>query len=295
MIIHRAGYNGRVLLVVILLLGAAPSAAPSQGAGERTLPSSGAPASGTACTGAAEAFGTGQIERAAELARACIQAGNAGGETYKLLALASFLLGRLDDYRSNMEKAVALDPRDASAHYHLGRFFYETKNFPEAEARFRTALAVDPDHYRAHYFTALCRQGSSDPKGAQAAFRASIAIIDRLKIRYGWPFADLGELLMQAGEYDQGLGWLYRAARNDPNLPYTHYCYARALMRRESTPEAEAQLQAAIKLDAGYTEAYYLLGRYYTNAGDPERARAAFARFDELRKNPAPSPFGLRR
>ena len=90
--------------------------------------------------------------------RACIDAGPPSGETHKLLALASFLLNRLDDYRANMEKAIELDPRDAGAHYHLGRFHYESKNIPAAEKEFGVALGLDPDHYRAHYFTALCRQ-----------------------------------------------------------------------------------------------------------------------------------------
>ena len=90
----------------------------------------------------------------------------------------------------------------------------------------------------------------------------------------------------------------------DPSLEVTsgrhkygdsHYVYARALMRREPTFEVEQSLERAIKLDPGYTEAYYVLGRYYTRIGDAERARSAFAKFGELRKNPVPSPFGLRR
>ena len=249
----------------------------------------------TTCPGATEAFRAGQIERAAELARACIAAGGAGAETHKLLALASFLLQRLDDYRTHMEKAAELDPHDASAQYHLGRFFYETKNLREALTRFDRSLAIDANGYRAWYFRALARQGTGNEAGAIEDFRRAIDIVDRAKVRYGWPFADLGDLLGQKGQADDGLAWIYRGTRHDPELPYTHYVYARALLRKDAGFEVEAALQRALKLDPGYTEAYYLLGRYYTRAGDKEKAKAAFAKFDELRKNPAPSPFGLRR
>ncbi len=106
---------------------------------------------------------------------------------------------------------------------------------------------------------------------------------------------DLGELLVNRGEFDTGLSWIYRGKRNDPTLPYTHFAYGRAVLRRETTPEVEEALQQAIKLDPGYTEAYYVLGRYYSKKGDKERAATAFQKFEELRKNPVPSPFGLRR
>jgi tetratricopeptide (TPR) repeat protein len=250
---------------------------------------------GMPCTSAADAFRAGQIERAAQLARACIDAGEGNAETFKLLALSSFLLNRLDDYRVNMERVVALNPRDATAHYHLGRFFYESKRFTEALERFSTALGIDPQNYRAHYFSGLCRQSSGDSKGAAESFRSAIEIIERDKAAYGWPFADLGDLLISQGDFDGGLAWIYRATRNDPGQPYTHYVYARALLRGEPTREIEGELQRAIKLDPGYTEAYYALGRYYSRVGEADRARAAFAKFGELRKNPAPSPFGLRR
>jgi tetratricopeptide (TPR) repeat protein len=249
----------------------------------------------TGCDGAAEAFRAGQVERAAELARACIAAGSATSDTYKLLALSSFLLNRLDDYRANMEKAITLNPLDSSAFYHLGRFFYENKSFNEAVERFQTALRIDAENYRAHYFLGLCRQATSDPKGAADSFRKAIEVVERTKVAYGWPFADLGDMLITQGDFEGGLAWIYRGTRNDPGQPYTHYVYARALMRQEPSFEVEQALERAIKLDPGYTEAYYVLGRYYTRIGDAERARTAFAKFGELRKNPVPSPFGLRR
>ena len=66
-------------------------------------------------------------------------------------------------------------------------------------------------------------------------------------------------------------------------------------MNKDMIPEIEQELNKAIKLDPGYTQAYYLLGRYYTKIGDKDRAKVAYTKFSELKSNPEPSPFGLRR
>jgi Flp pilus assembly protein TadD len=247
-----------------------------------------------ACPAAVEAFRAAQFERAVEMARSCIQEGKEESETYKLLALSSYMLGRVDDYRENLTKALALNPNDGDAHYHLGRFHFERKEYRNALERLRNAIALDPENFKAYYFSGLCRQGNNE-QGAQEDFRKAIEVIERKRVNYGWPFSALGEMFTMQGDSDRGLSWHYRATRNDPTLPYTHFSYASALLKKEASFEVEQELQRAVKLDPGYTEAYYLLGRYYTKIGDKERASKAFSRFEELRKNPVPSPFGLRR
>jgi tetratricopeptide (TPR) repeat protein len=247
------------------------------------------------CEPAATAFRSGQFERAIELGRLCVDQGLENGEIYKLLALSSYVLQRFDDFQTYMNRAIVLSPGDSAPHYHLGRFFYEKKRYREALTRFRRAIELDPENYRAYYFSGLCRQGNNDEAGALDDYRKAIKIIDSGRIKYGWPFADLADLLVLRGELDQGVSWAYRAVRNDPTLPYAHYVYAAALMKVEASFEVEQELTRAIQLDPGYTQAYYLLGRYYTKTGNKEKANAAFAKFEELRKTPQPSPFGLRR
>ena len=125
--------------------------------------------------------------------------------------------------------------------------------------------------------------------------QAAIDVIDRLKIRYAWPYADLGSLLVNEGDYDRGIGWLYRAVRNDPASPYARYNYAKALFRNGATFEVKQELIEAIRLDPGYGDAYYLLARYYQRTGESQLAKDTFAKFEEIKKNPTPSPYGVRR
>ena len=101
-------------------------------------------------------------------------------------------------------------------------------------------------------------------KGPKRAFVPPRRQSQTAGVSYGWPFTDLGELLVTEGQYDEGLGWMYRGVHNDPGLPYTHFKYAEALLKTEESAEIEQHLKKAIELDPGYTQAYYLLGRYYS-------------------------------
>ncbi|HEV8130575.1 MAG TPA: tetratricopeptide repeat protein [Acidobacteriota bacterium] len=244
---------------------------------------------------AAVAFRTGNFQLASSLASESLTQGNQKAEVYKVLALSLFMLKDYDGFRKNLDAAITRNPNDPDAHYHLGRYYYEMKNYREGVGALKTALRLDPEHYRACYFMALCFQGNGDLEESRKNFRKAVEIIERKKIVYGWPFADLGELLVSEGRYEDGIGWLYRGTRNDPGLPYTHLKYAGALLKKENSDEIERELNTAIKLDPNYTEAYYVLGRYYNKINDREKARAAFAKFEELKNNPQPSPFGVRR
>lgn len=268
----------------------AEAAAAAQSA-QRQFPGDG----GVTYVAAAVALGTGNLEMASRLAKQSLAEGDRRAEVYKLLAMSRFLAGDADGFYENIQAAIERDPNSADSHYHLGRYYFEKKMYTPAIESFGRVYRLDPNHYKAWYFSGLSQQGSGDVEAAEKSFRKAIEIIDRRKVRYGWPFADLGEMLASRGRLDDGLGWLYRGTRNDPGLPYTHLKYAVALLQKEPGVEVQHEIETALKLDPAYTEAYYQLGRYYSKTGQPERAKEAFAKFQELRNNPKPSPAGVRR
>jgi tetratricopeptide (TPR) repeat protein len=241
------------------------------------------------------AFERGQMEQVCELAEQALARGDRRVEIFKLLALAEYLLQRLDKFEAHIREAIKINPLDPDANYHLGRYFFEDKQYSAALNYFQTVLRLKPQHYKAHYYSGLVYEGQNEMEKAKEEFQTAIQIVDRLKVRYAWPFTELGERLINEGEYERGLGWLYRAVRNDPASPHARYTYAKALFQKGLNSEIKETLLAAIRLDPGYSDAYYLLARYYQKCGDKELAKETFARFEELKKNPIPSPYGLRR
>lgn len=241
------------------------------------------------------AFQSGELAQAAALAERCLQRGAQVAEAHKLLALAAYLQRQLDKFELHIKAAAKLNPADPEPHYHLGRYYFEDKRYEEALSAFKTVFKFQPDHFKAHYYAGLVYESQNEMAPAQQEFQAAINIIERAQARYAWPYAEMGRLLCNEGEEARGLGWLYRAVRHDPASPYAHYHYAKALFRRGATEEVKQALLSAIKLDPGYGDAYYLLARYYQKTGAAQLAKETFARFEEIKKNPAPSPYGVRR
>jgi tetratricopeptide (TPR) repeat protein len=241
------------------------------------------------------AFGRGEMEHVCELSEQALERGDKRAEIYRLLAVAEYLLQRPDKFEAHIRLALKFNPLDAEAHYHLGRYYFEDKRYRESLAEFQAALKVEPLHYKAHYYAGLIYESLNESDRAKEAFQAAIRIVELKQQRYSWPFTDLGKRLLNEGEYERAIGWLYRAVRNDPGSPHAHYHYAKGLFQKEPSPEVKQILQTAIRLDPGYSEAYYLLARYYQKIGEAQLAKETFAKFEELKKNPLPSPYGLRR
>jgi tetratricopeptide (TPR) repeat protein len=244
---------------------------------------------------AAMAFQNGQIIQAAKFAQNCLDRGDKRAEVYKLLAICEYLQQQYAKFELHINAAAKQNPLDAEPHYHLGRYYFENKRYAEALKRFTTVFKLQPEHYKAYYYAGLVYEGQNELALAKQAYQSCIGIVEKQKIRYAWPYAELGKILTNEDDYERGVGWLYRAVRNDPNSPYAHYGYAKALFRKAASYEVKEELLSALKLDPGYGDALYLLARYYQKAGEPELAKVTLTKFEEVKKNPVPSPFGIRR
>lgn len=225
----------------------------------------------------------GDARRAADFAWNCVRRGDLRAEVHKTLALAEYVLGHPDIFETHMRAAVQQDALDWEAHYFLGRYLYEIGNYSAALTSFRSVLGIDPKHYKAHYYAALAYDANGDKKRSEQEFLSSIEIIDARRIRYAWPFAGLGRLLLEEGESDRALAVLSRGILNDPGCPKAHYEYARGLFQRGPGSQVRESLLEATRLDPAYGDAYYLLARYYRTTGQTVLADQALARFKQLK------------
>jgi tetratricopeptide (TPR) repeat protein len=230
-----------------------------------------------------------------EFASRCLEHGDNRSEIYKVLALAEYLLQRTDQFEAHIRVVLERNPRDAEAEYLLARYLYETKQHRQCLSAFQAVLAIQPEHYKAHYYAGLVYQLNGDPDRAKAEFLTAIRIIESKQIHYAWPFADLGRQLADAGDLDAAIDWLSQAIHNDPTCPKAYYEYARALFHKGPLPEIEKTLIEAVRLDPGYTDAYYLLARYYRKSDKNLAADRVLARFRDLKAHPMRSPYGVPR
>src|SRR5262249_53143243 len=73
-------------------------------------------------------------------------------------------------------KAIALDPKDARAHYNLGNALADKGRLDEAIAAYKKAIELDPKLAWPHFYlgNALRRKGDLD--GAIACFRKALQL-----------------------------------------------------------------------------------------------------------------------
>lgn len=69
---------------------------------------------------------------------------------YRQLGFIELRAGRNVDARTDLEQAVALDPRDWHAHYLLGHAYRRLGNSEAAQAAWRRVLSIRPDYQPAH-------------------------------------------------------------------------------------------------------------------------------------------------
>ena len=144
-------------------------------------------------------------------------------------------------------RALELDDLLAEAHASLAAalVFYD-HNFPEAEREFRRALELNPNYatarhwYGATYLTKLGRfdEAIAELKRAQDLDPLSLVIS-----------ADLGNIYVQAREYDKAIEQLRKTIEMDATFYLAHWLLGMAYEMKGSLREATLAYQAAIQLN----------------------------------------------
>ncbi len=141
-----------------------------------------------------------------------------------------------DRARQSIGRALALEPRNALAHFTLGRAFHLSAQPEPAVRSYRRAVELRPDFALAH---------------------CNLAIV-----------------LLDLGEHQQALASGARAVELDPNLGEAHMTVGRALLEQQRFAPAEAALRRALALDPGLVQAYDALGRVCSRFNRSEEALA---------------------
>jgi tetratricopeptide (TPR) repeat protein len=196
-----------------------------------------------------------------------------------------FLLGLvyLKSHDADKAKAVFAQMFDeagpARAEFLLGKAYYEAALFPQAEDSFLRVFRQDPNFPGVHL--ELGKVYISMRRNDDAA-RELKAALGRTA---GDPDASyfLGGLLVQSGQYAEGIPYLERAKAARPDFWAPYFYLGKAKLRLEKPAEAAALLERAAKLSPDDINSYYLLGRALQACGRQTEARQALAKVRELR------------
>ena len=160
--------------------------------------------------------------------------------------------------------AARLRPNDAAAWGFLGWVLWQQNKAAEARGDLEKAIAIDPDDAGVHNNLASLLMGTGDLPGAVKEFRAALAINPGVA---EWQ-SNLAMLLAVRGEIAEALFHFEQSIRLNPASVSARLNYARALANTNNMDGAELQAKAALALDPKLAPAHELLGSLLSAKGD---------------------------
>jgi tetratricopeptide (TPR) repeat protein len=203
------------------------------------------------------------------------------------LALVLKRVDRLTEAAQELEQAIALAPRP-EPYYTLGVIRWHQGQHDRAVRALRAAIELEPRFADAHSTLGAVLQARGDLAGAAAVLRRAIALRPEPGAHY-----TLGRVLQAEGDADGARRQFAEADR----------------LRRQAAQETEARVWTSVgvqKFDSGdfvgaldqfrrattvlpeYAPAHYQMGRALQRLGEPDAARSAFVRAQQL--NPSLVP-----
>jgi len=174
-----------------------------------------------------------------------------------------------------MERCAQLAPRDALVWRALGELYLEAGKAADAvrslqrSIQFTTVHSSDGPLFAALGY-AFSQNGQQDQ--ARAAFRRAL----ELNRRAARPNAEIdryyAQFLYDQGEYRESIAAAGRALAITPHSVDSLMVRANAFDRLREFPQAQADAEAAARLDPAHREAFLLLVRLAREQGQPQRA-----------------------
>ena len=209
-----------------------------------------------------------QFEKAAELAPESPKVWYGLGRCYEKIAG--------EDHRANgaWEHLMRLPPSRES-HLHSADLSERAGEFVEAANSWREALKLAPGDPPVESGLVWALYRSRD---YEAALRVLANIHDANAAELNFLH---GACLLNLEQPGQGIPYIEKALRSDPQLLPAHLALGQALLRTKRPKEAIPQLKIALPLDRDGS-GHYQLFRAYQLAGDAEAAARALAEFQKF-------------
>ncbi len=223
------------------------------------------------------------------------------------LALTLQAAGRVEESISQLNRAVADNPKDADALYQLARIYknaslqsieslkaldqdsfqlhalmgevYADEERPgEAIKEYQAALAKRPDATGIHYAIGVAYWVQHQLDAAKKEF------MDALKENPNDALTNLylGDIAVHDQRFTEAHGYLRVAEKGQPNIPQLHVLLGKCY-RGENEPEkAKTEFLAAIQADPTAAQPHYLLAQVYRELRNPQASSKEFAEFERL-------------
>jgi tetratricopeptide (TPR) repeat protein len=219
---------------------------------------------------AAEHHREGRTEEAERTYRRVLRDNPRNVDALRLLALIAVKADRADDAEILLEKAIEIAPDFNQAFVDLGRLRKDQDRFAEALECFERAIALEPTQAQAHYLRAGTLARASFTYEAIESYRRCLA----LKPAHAGALIGIGHVLKAVGDYDAAVASYNACIREVPDSGETYWSLANLKRYRfDDAMVAEMERRVSTSRDV-QSEVNFLfaLGKAFEDRGDFERA-----------------------
>lgn len=175
---------------------------------------------------------------------------------------------------AEFQRAIALEPSFAAAHYQLGLLYGQQSRWKPAVQAFQTAIHIDADFADAH-----CRLGEAYLIGLA---QAKVAIPPLKRALQAQPDMErarrlLGTAYLRQNRIDDAIQHLKRASDTE-----ARYLLGLAYFQKDDFAKAIPHFEAVIQREKRHAKAHFNLGNCYLRTGKVAKGRHALRTFEKL-------------
>jgi tetratricopeptide (TPR) repeat protein len=182
--------------------------------------------------------------------------------------------GQLSAAQELYEKALSSFPADPDLRFELGMVYFREGNWAKAVENYKVSVSGQPRTIKPLFYLSEAYFMESDLDQA----RETIAQAARIA-------PDDAQVCQKYGEYlsanletrQEGLVWLKKARRIDPNLAQIDFDIGKDQFELTDFQSATVSLEAALKKHPGDGRAAFYLAEAWANLGDWEKARSNYS------------------
>lgn len=205
-------------------------------------------------------------------------------EATRLLGRVLMRQGKIDEGRAEFNKALAIRPNSVMLHTEMGLALYNESRYKEALEAFEKAIALAPNSSRALTQAGAAAQAAGDDSKALSFFERATAIQPRAET-----FSNMGTIYYGHGEYAKAANAYEAALLIRPLSAQTHRNLGDAYLRLDRKDdalkayrEAVTRAQADVAVSPNDARALARLAVYQAKAGDDAAARKTLAGAEKL-------------
>jgi len=172
-------------------------------------------------------------------------------------------------------KAVAADPKDYAAHFHLALAYSLLGKDIEAVAEYKTTLELKPGLYEAELNIGVSMTRAKDAASAIPHLKSAVA----QRPKEFRPAFYLGQALLEHGDFAEAQAAYTTALAINPSSAPAELGLGKSLARQNQLTDAELHYRKAAQLDPGYKPALLELAQLLESAHQNDAAIALYREF----------------